>query len=267
MKFNNEIDVFYYRSDLFSDEQKDKIIDFRNYDNNGKWYILLDEAHKGDREDSKRQMIYSILSRNGFLFNFSATFTDTVDFVTCAYNFNLAEFIKKGYGKRIIISKRDISALETQNDIAEKEKQKIITKIFLIYAFIYEHKKQLSNIYYHKPLILSLLNSVNTEDSDLELFFKEIEKFASGNIDENIFNDSKNDLYNELISDNFAIEFEESTFKELYNNEEELKNKINSLSKESILQAVFNAKEFGKIEAIKLPSNQQELILKLKTTD
>jgi len=58
--------VFYYRSDNLSDEQKDKIIDFKNYDNNGKWYIFLDEAHKGDKEDSKRQHIYSILSRNGF---------------------------------------------------------------------------------------------------------------------------------------------------------------------------------------------------------
>ena len=59
--------VFYYRSDNLSDEQKEKIIDFRSYDNAGGWYILLDEAHKGDKEDSKRQHIYSILSRNGFL--------------------------------------------------------------------------------------------------------------------------------------------------------------------------------------------------------
>jgi len=51
--------VFYYRSDNLSDEQKEKIIDFRNYDNDGKWYIFLDEAHKGDREESKRQHIYS----------------------------------------------------------------------------------------------------------------------------------------------------------------------------------------------------------------
>ncbi|MFH1825077.1 MAG: DEAD/DEAH box helicase family protein, partial [Candidatus Firestonebacteria bacterium] len=32
----NEIMVFYYRSDLLSDEQKEKIVNFRNYDNNGK---------------------------------------------------------------------------------------------------------------------------------------------------------------------------------------------------------------------------------------
>ncbi len=95
--------MFYYRSDNLSDEQKEKIIDFRNYDNNGQWYILLDEAHKGDREDSKRQQIYSILSRHGFIFNFSATFTDPREIVTTAYNFNLSEFIRKGYGKHIYI--------------------------------------------------------------------------------------------------------------------------------------------------------------------
>ncbi|HOK35040.1 MAG TPA: DEAD/DEAH box helicase family protein, partial [Candidatus Paceibacterota bacterium] len=55
----NEITVFYYRSDLISDEHKEKIVNFKNYDNGGQWYILLDEAHKGDKEDSKRQILYS----------------------------------------------------------------------------------------------------------------------------------------------------------------------------------------------------------------
>jgi len=93
----NEITVFYYRSDLISDEHKEKIVNFQNYDNGGRWYILLDEAHKGDKEDSKRQILYSILSRNGFLFNFSATFTDPRDFATCSFNFNLSRFVEEGY--------------------------------------------------------------------------------------------------------------------------------------------------------------------------
>ncbi|MGB9754287.1 DEAD/DEAH box helicase family protein [Roseiflexus castenholzii] len=52
-----EVTVFYYRSDNLLDEQKEKIVDFRKYDNNGRWYVLLDEAHKGDKEESKRQHI------------------------------------------------------------------------------------------------------------------------------------------------------------------------------------------------------------------
>jgi type III restriction enzyme len=81
--------VFYYRSDLLSDEQKEKILDFKNYYNDGKWYIILDEAHKGDKEDSKRQHIFSILSKNGFLFNFSATFDDIRDLITTCFEYNL----------------------------------------------------------------------------------------------------------------------------------------------------------------------------------
>jgi hypothetical protein len=34
-----EMTVFYYRSDNLSDEQKEKIINFRNFDNDGQWYI------------------------------------------------------------------------------------------------------------------------------------------------------------------------------------------------------------------------------------
>jgi len=62
----NEITVFYYRSDLITDQGKEKQVDFRTYDNHGNWFIILDEAHKGDREESKRQIFYNILSRNGF---------------------------------------------------------------------------------------------------------------------------------------------------------------------------------------------------------
>jgi len=124
----NEITVFYYRSDLISDEQKEKIVNFKNYDNNGKWYVLLDEAHKGDREDSKRQVLYSILSRNGFLFNFSATFTDPRDYATCAFNFNLSKFIEEGYGKHIYVSSSEVTAFRDQDDFSKITKQKIVLK-------------------------------------------------------------------------------------------------------------------------------------------
>ena len=46
-----EVPVFIYRSDNLSDEAGTKILDFHNYDNDGQWYVLLDEAHKGDRSN------------------------------------------------------------------------------------------------------------------------------------------------------------------------------------------------------------------------
>jgi type III restriction enzyme len=100
---DSQIDIYYYRSDLLSDIQKENIIDFKNYDNNGNWFIFLDEAHKGEREDSKRKQHFNILSRNGFLFNFSATFTDEIDKITTVFNLNLAEYIKKGFGKHLYV--------------------------------------------------------------------------------------------------------------------------------------------------------------------
>jgi hypothetical protein len=38
-------------------------------------------------------------------------------------------------------------------------------------------------ILYHRPLMLVLVNSVNTEDADLELFFRELEQIARQGID------------------------------------------------------------------------------------
>ncbi|HOQ33358.1 MAG TPA: DEAD/DEAH box helicase family protein, partial [Candidatus Hydrogenedens sp.] len=264
LKFSNSVDVYFYRSDLISDEQKDKIINYKNYDNNGNWYILLDEAHKGDREDSKRQMIYSILSRNGFMFNFSATFTDDRDYATCVYNFNLARFIESGYGKHIYISKESIKALENKDNVIDTEKQKIPLKVFILQAAInkcFNQVRKISSNLYHKPLLLTLVNSVNTDDSDLELFFKEIEKIATGQGNNEIFNLAKNEIIKVLSDGQAKFEFE---------NEQLNKNileTINQTSFNEILQYVFNSEKNGNIEVLKIPSNKQELIFKLATSD
>jgi len=263
-KFRNTIDVYYYRSDLISDEQKDKIIDYKNYDNFGNWYILLDEAHKGDREDSKRQTFYSILSRNGFIFNFSATFTDERDYATCVYNFNLARFIESGYGKHIYISKENIKALENRDNVIDTEKQKILLKIFILQTAInkqYESLKSINSKLYHRPLLLTLVNSVNTEDSDLELFFKEIEKIATNKGDNNLLKKAKEELKNEFSSDNAKYEFEEKKI------DHSIINIIKTITFNDVLFYVFNSKTPGKIEVLKIPSNKQELIFKLATSD
>jgi len=263
-RFSNFVNVYFYRSDLISDEQKDKIVNYKNYDNNGNWYILLDEAHKGDREDSKRQTFYSILSRNGFIFNFSATFTDDRDYATCVYNFNLARFIEEGYGKHIYISKENIKALENKQDFTDAEKQKILLKIFILQAAInkqFEEISKISNNLYHKPLLLTLVNSVNTDDSDLEIFFKEIEKIALGNGNKDILEKAKEEIIAELSSSEAKFEFEK---KQLNQNLQEI---IQNLNYSDILSYVFNSSTNGKIEVLKIPSNKQELIFKLATSD
>jgi type III restriction enzyme len=275
---DNEIAVFYYRSDNLSDEQKEKIVDFRNYDNDGRWFILLDEAHKGDREDSKRQHIYSILSRNGFLFNFSATFTDPRDIATTVYNFNLSEYIRRGYGKHLLVLKQEL-AFKDKEDYSADEKRRLVLQTLILLAYVRKVRERieslltlplspLSNggegkgsggILYHRPLMLVLVNSVNTEDADLELFFRELEQIARQGIDKAPWDDAKDNLWQELgqpptfLFEDEPIRVDRAIW--------------DSLAPEDIRRYVFNADSWGEIEVLVRPSNRQEMAFKLKTAD
>ncbi|MGC9004877.1 MAG: DEAD/DEAH box helicase family protein, partial [bacterium] len=260
---DREIIVFYYRSDLISDEQKEKLVDFRNYDNEGRWFILLDEAHKGDKEESKRQIIYSILSRNGFLFNFSATFTDPSDFLTTVFNFNLDRFISEGYGKRLYLSQEEIRAFRQEQDFSEREKRKIVLKSLILLSYIRKFLEEIragGNELYHKPLLLVLVNSVNVEEADLKLFFRELEKIGEGKFSEEIFEEAKRELIEGfererelLIPDGDVFELE--------------KDRMENLRFQDILSDVFNSPSPGNIEVLLHPKNRQEMAFKLRTSD
>ncbi len=259
----NEITVFYYRSDLISDEHKEKIVNFKNYDSDGQWYILLDEAHKGDKEDSKRQIIYSILSRNGFLFNFSATFTDPRDFATCVFNFNLSRFVEEGYGKHIYVSQSNISAFKDKDDFSPIEKQKIVLKVLLLQTYInknFEKIRKIDTKLYHRPLLLTLVNSVNKPDADLKLFFKELEKIAAQEPEERILKSAKEELIAEFsIQPSFYFEENE---KVVLDTEE-----FEKIDYKQILQYFFNAPTSGTIEISFRPSDKSQVAFKLTTSD
>jgi len=257
-----EITVFYYRSDLISDEQKEKIVNFKNYDNSGKWYILLDEAHKGDKEDSKRQVLYSILSRNGFLFNFSATFTDPRDYATCAFNFNLSKFIEEGYGKHIYVSGSEVTAFRVKDDFSKVEKQKIVLKTLILQTYInkyFEKVRKEDKTLYHRPLLLTLVNSVDTKEADLKLFFSELEKIAKNEIRSELFEKAKEELAEEY-GNNPQYEFENI-------NVVIDKKILEKIEYNDILKQVFNAKSSGNIEVLKIPGNKNEIIFKLQTSE
>jgi len=260
---DREITVFIYRSDNLSDEQKERIVDFRNYDDHGRWFILLDEAHKGDKEDSKRQHIYSILSRNGFLFNFSATFADERDILTTAYDFNLARFIESGYGKHIAILKQENRAFEDKEDYTGAEKQKVVLKALLMLTYArrgYEEvQRTAGRIVYHRPLLLTLVNSVNTKDADLKLFFRELERIGKGEIDDQTWDVARRELWQEL-AEGPPLVFEGERFwadRTLFE----------ALKPQDVLQAVYNADGPGDIEVWVRPSSRQELAFKLKNAE
>jgi hypothetical protein len=259
---SQELTVFYYRSDNLSDEQKERIIDFHNYENNGKWYLLLDEAHKGDKDDSKRQHIYNILSRNGFLFNFSATFTDQRDIKTTAAEFNLASFIEKGYGKHISLLKQENRAFRDKEDFSNEEKQRIVLQSLLTLAYVAKSREQLCDatnaLLFHRPLLLALVNSVNTEEADLKLFFRELERIGKGEISSQAFTAARSALKAELESEPEWM-YEGKTFAL----DQSL---LNSLTLKDIYKYIFNAESKGDIEVLVRPSNDKELAFKLKTS-
>lgn len=257
-----ELNVFYYRSDNLSDGQKERILDFRNYDNNGNWYVLLDEAHKGDKEDSKRQHIYSILSRNGFLFNFSATFTDARDIQTTAYEFNLSSFIQSGYGKHISLLKQENRAFRDKEDYTNEEKQRIVLQSLMMLAYVAKARAGLCEAagreMYHRPLLLALVNSVNTEEADLKLFFRELERIGRGEISSQMFTAAKAALKAELDAEPEWL-YEGANFKRA-------DGLFESLTMKDIYRQVFNAESRGDIEVLVRPSNDKELAFKLKTS-
>jgi len=258
-----EINVFIYRSDLISDETKEKLLSFEDIENNGRWYVLLDEAHKGDKEDSKRQVYYSVLTRNGFLFNFSATFTDVWDIVTTVYNFNLDRFIEKGYGKNVYLSQQELNAFKDKEDFFDESKQKIVLKALILFTVVKKAKNNIdrklgNNRHYHDPLMIALVNSVHTEKADLEIFFKQLELIASGKIDSEIFEEAKKELIEE---------FREHPRYVLGHDELLLNEETTTITVKDVLKQVFNAPSFGGIEVIKIPKNNEELIFKLKTTE
>ncbi|MEM0230594.1 MAG: DEAD/DEAH box helicase family protein [Candidatus Woesearchaeota archaeon] len=266
LAFKENINVFIYRSDLISDQTKEKRLSFEDIENNGRWYVLLDEAHKGDKEDSKRQIYYSILTRDGFLFNFSATFTDIWDVLTTVYNFNLDTFIREGYGKNVYLSQQELNAFQDKEDFNSIDKQKIVLKSLILLTITKKAKEKISKKttekIYHNPLLVSLVNSVNVEGSDLEIFFKQLEKIARGDIQKEIIEKAKEELLKEFKEHpRYVFGSEELILNE---DHEDL---IREVDVKEILNYVFNTSSFGKIEVIKIPQNKEELIFKIKTSE
>lgn len=255
----NEITVYVYRSDLLSNEEKTRKVDTLTYDNDGKWYIFMDEAHKGDKEDSLRQDYITIMSRNGFLFNFSATFTDNMDFATTCYNFNLDKFIQAKYGKNIYLSESKYQFKKKTDDFSEKDKQLQVLKSLITLTLVKQSKKE---GYYHNPLMVTLVNEVNTEESDTDLFFTELAKVAKGSIDKDLFEQAKYELYDEFVK-NQKFQFGDESLK-LEN--DQIKTPLFAIDVNDVLSVVFNASSPGQIQVVE-GEKGKEFALKLATAE
>ena len=255
LSLGNNIKVYYYRSDLLRAERTKEYIDYKNYENNGNWYIFLDEAHRGEKENSLVQDYISILCKNGFLFNFSATFTESIDYKTSCYNFNLEKFILAGYGKNLYLSKSYFQFTRDKDDFSQEQKQLQVLKSLIIFSLV---KKSYTGITYHNPMLITLVNSVNIENSDLLMFFLQLGKIAQGNINKKLFNKAKQELLDEF-NESPSYVFGDEVLKincEL----------IKKTSEKDILQQIFNTNTPGKITLLEGEAGK-EIVLRIETSE
>ncbi len=256
----NQIALFYYRADLMNDEEsKENLLNYKDYWDNGENYVILDEAHKGNKSESKRQAIFSLLSLKGFLFNFSATFTEESDLITSVYNLSVGEWVKLGYGKEsVLLKKNNLNAFKDSKDLNDREKEIALLKALLLLGM---QKRYKIEGYFHDPLMLVFTHSVNVENSDAEIFFKTLARVIENN-DGNDFSKAKEDLLEELkdpeflFSDGKDKDYKVKVFKE----------GLKSMDFKGLKEEVFYASN-GHIEVIINPKNNQEIAFKLNTSD
>lgn len=258
--FFEKITLFYYRADLMSDEEsKENLLNYKDCWDNGENYVILDEAHKGNKTESKRQAIFSLLSLKGFLFNFSATFTEESDLITAVYNLSVGEWVKLGYGKEsVLLKKNNLSAFKELKDLNDREKEIALLKALLLLGM---QKRYQTEGYFYDPLMLVFTHSVNVKNSDAEIFFKTLARVIE-NDDGSDFLKAKDDLLEELKNPEFLF----SDGKDQKYKVEVFKEGLKSMDFKGLKEAVFYASN-GHIEVIINPKNNQEIAFKLNTSD
>lgn len=258
--FIKQIALFYYRADLMSDEEsKENLLNYKDYWDNGENYVILDEAHKGNKSESKRQAIFSLLSLKGFLFNFSATFTEESDLITAVYNLSVGEWVKLGYGKEsVLLKKNNLSAFKDLKDLNDREKEIALLKALLLLGM---QKRYKTEGYFYDPLMLVFTHSVNVKNSDAEIFFKTLVCVIE-NDDGNDFVKAKEDLLEEIKDPEFLF----SANKDKGYKVKVFKEGLKSMDFKGLKEEVFYASN-GHIEVIINPKNNQEIAFKLNTSN
>lgn len=263
--------VFIGRSDLLDikdnvgKDSKAKRLNYKNLMREKGWYILLDEAHKGDSKDSIRKGYIRELAKglkrqdypHGFIFNFSATFDNDIELFTCAFNYNLERFNTNGYGKNIVVLDSDLKAFRDSKVDSSDEKLERIMESFILFAGIKQELKSLQdrfeNLHYHNPLILAVADKVSTKDAGIKLYFEAIIK---------ILKDSK-DISE--IAKNLAKKLESSRiyFAEKEMNKDFLE-RIAKIDSKDLREQIFYANEPSSLEYCKIKGNNKELAFKSK---
>lgn len=282
--YPNEINLFLGRSDLLDVEENvgkksdAKRLNYKNFLSSNGWYILLDEAHRGDSKDSIRKEYINQLARGlrserieydevekkrGFIFNFSATFSDELDLQTCAFNYNLEKFNNDGYGKNIAILDEKLRFKENEND---EEKINRVIESFIIFGTIKKSKKILFEKYsfqsskpllYHNPLMISVSDEVNTPKAGIKLYFEALLRVMGTKVEN--FESIKSQMLEKLKSQKLYFSSQDLS--------KEFLKILEEITLDEIRESVFHSKEISTCEAYRIKGNAKELVFKSKNAD
>lgn len=282
--YPNEINIFLGRSDLLDIEENvgkksdAKRLNYKNFLSPNGWYILLDEAHRGDSKDSVRKEYINQLARGlgserieyeddekkrGFIFNFSATFSDELDLQTCAFNYNLEKFNEDRYGKNIAILDEKLRFKEDEND---EEKINRVIESFIIFGAIKKSKKILFEKYtsqsskpllYHNPLMISVSDEVNTPKAGIKLYFEALLRVMGTKIEG--FENIKREILQKLKAQKLYFSSQDLS--------KEFLKILEEITLDEIRESVFHSKEISACEACRIKDNTKELVFKSKNAD
>ena len=256
--------VYYHDSANISDVQKELLTDYRTYERDGEWYVILDEAHKGGKENSKRQAYYAVMARRGFLFNFSATFTDAEDIFTTVKKYNLEDFVRHGYGKNIYLNKAEYNAFKNRGEeINQAERLRIVLKSLITLAYATMRVEKLREIakskIYHLPLMLTLAHRSISAQNELWDFFQVLQHVAKDEIDETVFADAKAELVAEWGGAEFLFESAGGPILDGGGRQA-----IKNMSVAKLREKIFFSCKTGALEYIHNPKKKAELAFKSK---
>ncbi|WP_334093131.1 DEAD/DEAH box helicase family protein, partial [Helicobacter typhlonius] len=264
--------VFIGRSDLLDmsenvgKDSKAKRLNYKNFLRDEGWIVLLDEAHKGDSKDSVRKGYIRELvegngeSNKGFIFNFSATFSDNFDLQTCAFNYNLERFNLEGYGKNIAVLDSDLKAFRNK----EKNEEQIvkILESFILFCAIKKHRENIMQEFsknlklaYHQPLIIAVADKVNTTDAGIKLYFEAILQILKEDRD---ITPLAQNLY-ENLSQNQNLYFDKNL-----SLDEEFLGVIQTMDSKTLRKEMFYASQSSMIEACRIKGSTKEIVFKSK---
>jgi len=263
--------VFIGRSDLLDTSEnvgkdsKAKRLNYKNFLRDEGWIVLLDEAHKGDSKDSVRKGYIRELAegkgKKGFIFNFSATFSDSFDLQTCAFNYNLERFNLEGYGKNIAVLDSDLKAFKDK----EKNEEQIvkILESFILFCAMKKHRENIMQefalknqpLFYHKPLIIAVADKVNTQDAGIKLYFEAILQILKEDRD---ITPLAQNLYENLLQ-NQNLYFDKNM-----RLDEEFLGLIQTMDSKTLRKEIFYASQNSMIEACRIKGNSKEIVFKSK---